>query len=162
MVTITPHPDDPRAFRLVTELRLPRPRAEIFAYFADAHNLEEITPPWLRFQVETPRPIEMQTGTLIDYRLKLHGVPIRWRTEIQNWEPPVKFVDRQLKGPYRYWIHEHTFIDEGDTTLMRDQVDYAVPGGPLIHKLFVRQDVQRIFEYRREIMQQHFTELANC
>lgn len=120
MVTIAPHPHDLCAFRLTTELRLPCPRAEVFDFFADAWNLEQITPPWLKFQVITPRPIEMHSGALIDYRLRLHGLPIRWRTEIRDWDPPFRFTDRQVRGPYRYWVHEHTFADEGDETLMRD------------------------------------------
>jgi len=156
MLTITTHPHDPRAFRLLTELLLPAPQAEVFDFFADAFNLEAITPPWLKFHVITPRPIDMHTGTLIDYRLRLHGIPIRWRTEIRDWEPPFRFTDRQLRGPYRYWNHEHTFIAQGNETLMRDQVDYAVPGGPLIHKFFVKRDVQQIFEYRRKKMAEMF------
>lgn len=160
MLTIIPHPEDRRAFRLLTETRLPAPRSEVFAFFADAHNLEQITPPWLRFQVLTPRPIAMRKGALIDYQLRLHGFPLRWRTEIGAWEPPFRFIDQQLRGPYRYWIHEHTFYDEGAHTLMRDQVDYAVPGGALAHRLFVRRDVTRIFDYRRRVMIERFERLA--
>jgi ligand-binding SRPBCC domain-containing protein len=134
------------------ELWLPRPRPEVFAFFAEARNLESITPPWLRFEVLTPAPIVMQTGTLIDYRLRLHGLPLRWRTEITLWEPPVRFADTQLRGPYRRWVHTHTFEERDGGTLCRDDVEYAVPGGALVERLFVRRDVERIFAHRQEVM----------
>ena len=122
----------------------------MFDFFSDARRLEEITPPWLHLLVQTPRPIAMQSGTLIDYRLRLHGLPLRWRTEISDWEPPFRFVDCQLQGPYRLWRHEHTFEERDGGTLVRDRVDYAVPGGWLIERLFVRPDLKRIFAYRHE------------
>jgi ligand-binding SRPBCC domain-containing protein len=134
------------------ELWLPRPRPEVFAFFAEARNLEAITPPWLKFEVLTPVPIEMRAGTLIDYRLRLHGFPIRWRTEITLWEPPVRFADTQLRGPYRLWVHTHTFAEKDGGTLCLDDVRYAVPGGALIERLFVRRDVERIFAHRQEVM----------
>ena len=134
------------------ELWLPRPRPEVFAFFADARNLEAITPPWLKFEVLTPAPIAMRAGTLIDYRLRLHGFPIRWRTEITLWEPPVRFADTQLRGPYRLWEHTHTFVEKDGGTLCRDEVRYAVPGGALIERLFVRRDVEKIFAFRQETM----------
>jgi len=145
-----------RAFEFNQSLWLPIPPAELFPFFADAHNLESITPPWLRFRVLTAAPIVMGEGTLIDYRLRLHGMPIRWRTRISVWEPPYRFVDEQLRGPYRAWIHTHTFepLDRG--TLCRDRVEYAVPGGTLIHDLFVKRQVQRIFQYRREFLRTRF------
>ena len=134
------------------ELWLPRPRPEVFAFFAEARNLEAITPPWLKFEVLTPAPIAMWAGTLIDYRLRLHGFPIRWRTEITLWEPPVRFADTQLRGPYRLWEHTHTFVEKDGGTLCRDEVRYAVPGGALIERLFVRRDVEKIFAFRQETM----------
>jgi ligand-binding SRPBCC domain-containing protein len=134
------------------ELWLPRPRPEVFAFFAEARNLEAITPPWLKFEVLTPAPIAMRAGTLIDYRLRLHGFPIRWRTEITLWEPPVRFADTQLRGPYRLWEHTHTFVEKDGGTLCRDEVRYAVPGGALIERLFVRRDVEKIFAFRQETM----------
>jgi ligand-binding SRPBCC domain-containing protein len=136
-----------RLFR--DELLLPRPLAEIFPFFAEARNLEKITPPWLKFEVLTPDPIEMRPGTLIDYRIHVRGVPIRWRTEIVAWEPPHRFIDTQLTGPYRLWHHTHTFEDRGDSTLCRDEVRYWPLGGALIDWLFVRRDVTNIFKYRR-------------
>lgn len=132
------------------ELWLPLQREEIFSFFADAANLESITPPWVNFQTLTPTPIEMKPGTLIDYRIKIHGLPVKWRTRINAWEPPYRFVDEQLRGPYRKWVHEHTFVEKDGGTLCADRVEYAVPGGWLIDKLFVRRDVERIFAYRRE------------
>jgi ligand-binding SRPBCC domain-containing protein len=134
------------------ELWLPRPRPEVFAFFADARNLEAITPPWVKFEVLTPAPIEMRAGTLIDYRLRVHGFPIRWRTEITLWEPPFRFADTQLRGPYRRWVHTHRFEEKDGGTLCLDDVSYAVPGGALIERLFVRRDVERIFAYRQETM----------
>lgn len=133
-----------------SELWLPQPRATVFPFFANAQNLEAITPPFIRFTVLTPAPIEMRQGTLIDYRLRVRGFPVRWRTLISTWEPPFRFVDEQLRGPYRQWIHEHTFEEHDGGTLMTDRVRYKVPGGALINRLFVRDDVKRIFEFRRQ------------
>lgn len=135
-----------------TELVLPRTLEEVFAFFGDAHNLQRITPPWLDFQILTPAPIAMRPGTVIDYRLKLHGVPFRWRTKITVWEPPHRFVDTQQSGPYRQWIHTHTFESRSDGTLCRDHVAYAVPGGRLIERCFVRRRVERIFAFRHQAM----------
>lgn len=157
MVHIEKHPDDQRAFRLTTQLHVPLLREEVFAFFADAMNLQQITPPWLHFSVLTPPPIEMRAGTLIDYRLRLHGIPIRWRTRITAWDPPYRFVDEQVRGPYRFWRHEHTFVPEGDGCLVGDRVDYAVPGGAWVHWLLVRGDVRKIFEYRQRILRQRFS-----
>jgi ligand-binding SRPBCC domain-containing protein len=132
------------------EVWLPRPRAEVFPFFADARNLGVITPPWVRFETLTPTPIDMRPGALIDYRIRLHGFPMRWRTEIETWEPPFRFTDRQLRGPYRLWHHTHTFEERDGGTLCRDEVRYAVWGGALVERLFVRGDIRRIFAFRRE------------
>jgi ligand-binding SRPBCC domain-containing protein len=130
------------------------PAAKAFAYYGDSLNLEPMTPPWLNFQVTTPGPVTMQPGTLLDYRLRLHRVPIRWTTRIETWDPPRGFVDIQLKGPYRLWEHTHVFEDlEGGACLIHDRVRYAIPYGPLgtlAHALFVRRDLERIFDYRAE------------
>ena len=137
------------------EQRLPRPPAEVFPFFADAGNLEAITPPWLSFRIVTPRPIEMRQGTLIEYRLRLHDLPIRWLTVIADWEPGVRFVDTQIRGPYALWHHTHEFEPDGDGTLMRDTVRYALPFGPfglLAQRLFVARDLERIFDYRAEAL----------
>jgi ligand-binding SRPBCC domain-containing protein len=136
-----------------TETRVPLPIDRVFAFFSDAGNLEAITPPWLHFHMVTPPPIVLRAGALLDYRLRVHGVPIRWRTEIVEWSPPHRFVDRQLRGPYRRWVHTHTFEAAGNETVMRDRVEYAVPGWilePLVHRWLVEPDVRRIFKFREE------------
>lgn len=134
------------------ELWLPREPDEVFPFFADAFNLEAITPPWLRFRILTPAPIEMRQGAVIDYRLRFRGVPVQWRSEITAWDPPHRFVDEQRRGPYQRWIHEHTFETIRGGTLVRDHVDYAVPGGRLVERLFVAGDLDRIFDYRHEAL----------
>jgi ligand-binding SRPBCC domain-containing protein len=150
------HPERKGAYLLETTQWFPRPRPVVFDFFADASNLETITPPFLHFQIVTPRPIAMAAGALIDYRLSLHGVPIKWRTEIASWEPSHRFVDQQLKGPYHFWIHEHTFTDQHGGTLVKDAVTYSVPGGAVVHALIVKRDLTTIFAYRRKIMEQTF------
>jgi ligand-binding SRPBCC domain-containing protein len=137
---------------LQREQRLPRPPGEVFPFFADAGNLEAITPHWLAFRIVTPRPIDMRAGTLIDYRLRLHGLPVSWLTRIDAWEPGVRFVDVQLAGPYRLWHHTHEFEpDRAGGTVMRDTVRYALPFGPLgaaAHRLLVARDLAAIFDHR--------------
>lgn len=138
-----------------SELLLPKPIDEVFAFFADASNLQLITPPWVQFRILTPCPIEMKPGALIDYRIKIRGLPIRWRTRITEWQPPHRFVDEQLRGPYTQWIHEHTFESRGDQTLARDRVLYSAPFDFLTGR-WVQRDVERIFAYRAEILLKHF------
>jgi ligand-binding SRPBCC domain-containing protein len=135
--------------RLESQQTLSLPRSEVFPFFADALNLEAITPPWLRFRIVTRSPIVMRRGTLIDYRLRLRGIPVRWTSEITAWEPPSRFVDEQRRGPYRRWIHEHTFAEHDRQTVMCDRVDYLVPGGRLVERLLVERDLERIFAYRK-------------
>jgi ligand-binding SRPBCC domain-containing protein len=127
---------------------LPRLPAEISPFFADAKNLGAITPPWLHFEILTPSEIKMGIGALIDYRISLHGLPVRWRTKITAWEPPFRFVDEQIKGPYQRWIHEHHFEKSGQGTLCHDRVRYSILGGPIVQRLFVERDVKRIFAFR--------------
>jgi ligand-binding SRPBCC domain-containing protein len=137
---------------LTREQRLPGAPEEVFAFFADAGNLERITPAWLSFRILTPRPIAMGPGTLIEYALRLHRIPVTWLTEIVVWEPGVRFVDQQLAGPYKLWHHTHEFQPDGDgMTRMRDTVRYALPLGPLgslVHAAVVRRDLERIFDFR--------------
>lgn len=142
-----------KVHRLVRSQRLPMPRGEVFAFFENAENLGRITPPSLDFRILTETPIAMGEGTLIDYRIKLHGVPMRWRTVIERYEPRERFVDRQLRGPYALWRHTHEFHDDGDGTLMLDDVEYAIGFGPLgelAHRLFVERTLEHIFDYRRD------------
>ena len=145
-----------RVHVLHREQRLDRPPEEVFPFFADARNLERITPPLLRFEVVTPGPIEMHVGTLIEYRLRVHRVPIRWLTSIQAWDPPHRFVDMQLKGPYALWHHTHTFEATGDGgTTMADTVRYSIGFGPLgdlADRLTVRRDVEAIFSHRAQVV----------
>lgn len=129
-----------------------RPLGEVFEFFAQAENLERITPPWLSFRVLTPGPIAMSAGTLIDYRLRLHGVPLRWTSKIRLWEEERRFVDEQVRGPFRIWRHLHEFMPAERGTRVRDRVEYALPLGLLGDRLglpLVRRDLVRIFDYRR-------------
>jgi len=134
--------------------RVELPIDEAFAFYGDARNLELITPPWLGFEVTTPAPIEMGVGTLIEYRLRLHRVPVRWRTRIEAWEPPRRFVDAQIRGPYSLWEHTHTFEEDGPgATIIEDRVRYAIPFGALgelANRLLVQRDLRQIFDYRRD------------
>jgi ligand-binding SRPBCC domain-containing protein len=143
-----------RVHLLERSQRVGIPIQEAFAFYGDALNLERITPPLLGFEVTTPRPIEMGKGTLIEYRLKLHRVPVRWRTRIEAWEPPRRFVDVQIRGPYSLWEHTHTFEEDGpEATIIRDRVRYSIPFGPLgelADRLLVRRDLKQIFDYRRD------------
>ena len=143
-------------FTVTTEQWLPRPLSEVFAFFADAGNLDVLTPGWLRFEILTPRPIEMKVGALIDYRLRLRGLPVRWQSEITEWNPPYRFVDEQRRGPYRLWHHTHTFAERDGGTVVRDVVRYDVPGGALMNSLFVKRDLQQIFAYRQQKLAELF------
>jgi ligand-binding SRPBCC domain-containing protein len=145
---------------LDTEIRLPLPLGRVFAFFGDAGNLDAITPPWLHFRIVTPQPIALQAGALLDYRLRIRGFPIRWRTEIIEWSPPHRFVDQQVVGPYKRWHHTHTFEQRNGDTIVRDHVEYAVPGWilePLIHRWLVGPDIRRIFEYREKRIRELLT-----
>ena len=141
----------PRFHRLERSQLIPRPLGETFAFFANAQNLEALTPAFLRFRIETPLPVEMRVGARIDYRLSLSGVPLRWRTVITEWEPNRRFVDEQERGPYRHWRHVHEFVAEGRGTRMRDEVTYALPfgvAGEAAHALLVKRQLRTIFDFR--------------
>lgn len=134
---------------LTAELWLPKPLVDVFPFFADAGNLQKLTPPWVNFRIRTPMPIEMREGAIIDYTIRIRGVPIGWRTRITAWEPPRRFTDLQERGPYMLWDHEHTFHEVDGGTLCRDRVRYRAPLGFLSHPLLVDKDVKRIFTYRQ-------------
>ncbi len=132
-----------------------RPPEAVFPFFAEAANLQQLTPPWLHFEIRTPQPIAMQVGALIEYRISLHGIPMSWLTEIAAYQPPDMFVDRQVRGPYRTWIHTHQFRPERGGTLLLDHVEFDMLGGALVGP-FVRRDLLRIFTYRHEALLAHF------
>jgi ligand-binding SRPBCC domain-containing protein len=142
---------------LATSMSVPLPRKRVFAFFADAANLEHITPPELHFRIVSPQPVPMQEGALIDYRLRLFGVPLRWQARISRWEPPIGFVDEQLDGPFRAWEHTHRFHDGGRATIIEDVVCYRLPFAPLcdvFHPL-VRLQLRRIFRFRQSAVQSY-------
>lgn len=142
----------PSSHRLERSHEVPGSPDRVFEFFGDVRNLEAITPPFLRFRILTPLPIEMRVGARIDYALSLFGFPVRWTTRITAWEPGVRFVDEQESGPYALWRHTHYFEARGGKTVMRDVVDYCEPLGSLgrlAHVLFVRRTVERIFDFRR-------------
>jgi ligand-binding SRPBCC domain-containing protein len=145
-----------KADSLRRELWVPQPLARVFAYFADAHNLEDLTPPWLKFQITTPGPIEMKPGAVIDYRIKLYGIPMTWRTLISEWQPPHRFVDIQLRGPYSVWVHEHTFTEENGGTRICDHVRYLAPFHFLAAPLVIQHQLQKIFAYRTQHISERF------
>ena len=142
-----------RSYLLERRQRVEVSQERAFGVFSDALNLEPLTPPWLHFRLLTPEPIEMRAGTLLDYRLRIRGFPIRWTTRIESWEPPLRFRDIQLRGPYSLWEHTHTFEPDGDdATVMGDTVRYELPLGPLgrlAHAAFVERDLERIFTFRQ-------------
>lgn len=140
-------------YRLERTQLIPHPIEHVFAFFAEAGNLELITPPFLHFRILTPSPIQMKTGTLIDYQLRLFHIPFRWTTRIETFAPCRYFTDVQIAGPYRLWHHRHEFSVIPEGTLVRDVVDYKLPFGSLgtlAHILFVQRTLQKIFDYRQE------------
>ena len=146
-------------FVFCAEQFVPRPLDEVFEFFSKAENLEQLTPKWLNFRILSVDPSPVQKGTLIKYSLRWRIFPIRWTTEIIEWDPPYRFVDLQLKGPYKLWHHEHRFVAEGNGTRITDEVQYLLPFGPLgsiAHALKVKKDVETIFAYRTKVVGQLF------
>jgi ligand-binding SRPBCC domain-containing protein len=143
---------------------IPASRDEVFEFFSKAENLQEITPSWLKFKILTPLPIKIGQGSFIDYRLRLFGIPIRWKTEITLWEPPRRFADAQIKGPYKTWIHTHRFESIDSGTLIADRLEYMPKGwflAPLLNRLFVKRNVKKIFDHRREKILKIFAATSN-
>jgi ligand-binding SRPBCC domain-containing protein len=145
-----------KLFTFYSELWLPHRLSRVFPFFAAAEHLEQLTPSFLNFHILTPQPILVALGTRIQYQLKIHGIPVRWESEITGWNPPHFFSDDQLNGPYTHWHHEHTFEERDGGTLVRDKVEYAVPGGALINRLFVAPDLRRIFNHRTTTLKHLF------
>lgn len=138
---------------------VPRPVEEVFRFFSDAHNLEVLTPPWLSFKIITPGPIQIKSGAQIKYQIRLHGIPLKWTTEIRSWDPPHRFSDAQLSGPYSLWHHTHIFQSENGGTRMNDVVRYRLPFGilgRLVNIVQTRREIAAIFAYRRERIQERF------
>lgn len=140
---------------------MPVALADVFAFFSNAENLPKITPPWVGFKILTPTPIVMGCGTLIDYEVRLHRIPMRWRSKITSWNPPYQFADLQLKGPYAYWHHTHSFAESKGGTLVMDDIDYAVPlswmpGAGFVEHHFVKPELERIFAHRSAALRVEF------
>ena len=148
-----------KIYELRRNVFIPSPIAEVFSFFSAAENLNLITPPWLGFNILTPLPVRLGKNALIDYSIKLLGWRMIWKTEITVWDPPARFVDRQIKGPYRVWEHTHLFEEKDGGTQMTDVVRYAVPGfvlSPLVHFFFVRPRLEKIFSFREQKMRELF------
>ena len=141
-----------REFHLERHVVVKRSLAEVFEFFSNPANLQQLTPPWIQFNIVGSSTDDVQVGTLIDYKLKVRGIPLRWRSVISEWDPPKSFVDEQVRGPYRMWHHTHTFEETADGVKVGDIVRYAVPGGPLfeglVERIAVGPDVRKIFDYR--------------
>jgi ligand-binding SRPBCC domain-containing protein len=144
---------------LRAETWVPAPRREVFPFFADARNLQTLTPPWLRFSIRTPAPVEMGTGARIEYRIRVHGIPMRWESVISAWEPPDRFVDEQSNGPYRRWVHTHRFFDERGGTRLVDEVNFELYISWLTAPLVTR-DLRRVFSYRHHVLHRLFSKEA--
>jgi ligand-binding SRPBCC domain-containing protein len=144
---------------LRSEQFVPRPLDEVFDFFSKAENLEQLTPKWLNFRIVSVEPTPVRKGTLIRYSLRWRIFPIRWTTEILEWDPPYRFVDVQLKGPYKLWHHEHRFAADGDGTRITDEVQYLLPFGflgSIALSLKVKNDVESIFAYRTDMVRRMF------
>ena len=144
------------AFQVHQEQLLSYPIEQVFRFFASPENLNLLTPPWVNFSILSPQSIEMAVGTIIEYRIRLRGVPVNWRSEITEWQPPFAFCDVQLRGPYRFWVHRHTFEEKPGGTLVTDHVDYGVLGGALVNRLFVAGELKRVFGYRKTRLHELF------
>lgn len=143
-------------FQIHEAILLNYPREQVFRFFANAENLGLLTPPWLRFSIKNDLPIKMTQGTVISYTIRIRGIPVNWESEITIWRPPYEFCDVQRRGPYRQWIHQHIFESVPGGTRVLDRVDYDVPGGAVVNRLFVAGDLRRIFAYRKAKLVEQF------
>ena len=150
-----------KTFLFKSQRTLERPITEVFEFFSNAHNLAVITPPSMHLEILTSAPIDMFAGTCIDYQFKVHGIPVRWQTEITEWNPPYGFADEQRRGPYRLWRHTHTFDETENGVVVGDVVEYAVWGNGVVNKLFVRPDIEKIFAYRSKQLDEIFRHKKN-
>jgi ligand-binding SRPBCC domain-containing protein len=147
-----------KEYNFKTEMIIPDNLDNVFSFFSAAENLQAITPPWLHFRILTPTPLKIEPGHIIDYKLSLYGFPFKWKTRITLWDPPNQFIDEQIRGPYRKWVHHHLFEPRGDHTCMRDQVTYEIPVfSEVINNLFVNRNVTRIFNFRRRRINELFS-----
>jgi ligand-binding SRPBCC domain-containing protein len=147
------------SYRLYRHQFIPKPLAEVFAFFEDPQNLARITPKNLNFRNLAPQPVQVKEGARIFYQIKIKGIPIRWESLITQYDPPHLFVDEQVRGPYAFWRHIHRFKKEGVGTLMEDEVTYSLPWGPLgrlAHFLIVKKDLKKIFDYREKALTEIF------
>ena len=156
LIQIGRHPSS-KGYRLETRLLLKESIGNVFEFFSNVHGLETLTPPWLNFKVRSMNRSMIGEGAEIDYKLRVHGIPLRWKSRILDWDPPFRFVDEQIVGPYRWWHHEHQFVECDEGTWVTDRVDYGVPLGWLSHRLIVSRDLQRIFRFRHEKLLEQFT-----
>ena len=155
LLTSEPRPEGP-LLHIHRAAVVPATLDDTFAFFSDARNLERLTPPWLKFTIRTPSPIEMREGALIDYRISAYGIPMPWRSRIDVWDPGVRFVDRQLVGPYLWWRHEHRFERVSNGTFVVDHVEY-LPRARVFSQRLVERDLKRIFAFRHRALLDHFT-----
>ena len=154
-------PFKPRLRTLHREMWVPLPLDTVFGFFSNPANLEKVTPPWVGFRILSKLPVEMKPGALLDYAIRVHGIPLKWRSEITVWEPPYRFADLQLNGPYAVWHHQHRFEARHGGTLVTDDVEYAIPfswmpGAQLVERFLVAPDVEKIFAHRRGALLRHF------
>lgn len=156
MLTINDNAKRPGGYILNAECVVPASLDEVFEFYSNAMNLEKLTPPWMNFKVVSKPPIDMHEGRLIDYKLTVMGLPLRWQSKITVWEPKHRFMDIQTRGPYKYWEHEHTFEEVSEGVRVRDEVQYGVPGGVIVHRLKVRPDIEKIFAYREQKQKEMF------
>jgi ligand-binding SRPBCC domain-containing protein len=144
-------------YELTDRFEVPASIDETWNFFSTADNLPRITPPWLKFTVTTPTPVEIKLDSILDYTIAWKGLPIRWRTRIIDFTPPRQFIDLQIRGPYALWHHQHTFESSanGDGVICADRVIYRLPLGPLgriAHALLVRRQLLDIFRHRRRVI----------